>query len=121
MQELRWGECAIIFSYGVGRSLGLPHRIATLVACGNSICGNAATAAVSTVTGAEEISSSIPFTAVLGVVVVLILPPLARMWHLSGLQYGSNYHAMPQGATGRGAAWFDRCANGNAGKSWWAY
>ncbi|MBV8457720.1 MAG: putative sulfate exporter family transporter [Acetobacteraceae bacterium] len=93
---------AISVGYGVGRSLGLPHRMATLVACGNSICGNSAIAAVSTIIGAdgEEISSSIAFTAVLGVVVVLILPPLARMWHLSGLQYGVlsglTVYAVPQ-------------------------
>ena len=37
---------AILASYGIGRALGLPHRMALLVACGNSICGNSAIAAV---------------------------------------------------------------------------
>src|SRR5450631_1762298 len=31
---------AIFASYLVGRTLGLPQRMAILIACGNSICGN---------------------------------------------------------------------------------
>ena len=44
-----------------------------LVACGNSICGNSAIAAVAPIIGAkpDDVASSIAFTAVLGVVVVL--------------------------------------------------
>jgi uncharacterized integral membrane protein (TIGR00698 family) len=93
---------AIMASYGVGRWLGLPPRMATLVACGNSICGNSAIAAVSPVIGAdgEDVSASIAFTAVLGVVVVLCLPLLAGVWHLSRLQYGVlaglTVYAVPQ-------------------------
>src|SRR3712207_1700413 len=37
---------AIVASYGVGRAVGLPRRMAALVACGNAICGNSAIAAV---------------------------------------------------------------------------
>ena len=37
---------AITASYGMSRLLGLPHRMATLVACGNSICCNSAIADV---------------------------------------------------------------------------
>ena len=58
---------AIAASYGIGRLLGLSHRLATLVACGNSICGNSAIAAVAPVIGATsaDIACSIAFTAVL--------------------------------------------------------
>jgi len=93
---------AIAASYGVGRLLGLPHRMAMLVACGNSICGNSAIAAVAPVIGAsgEDVASSIAFTAVLGVLVVLGLPLLAPLLHLSGLQYGVlaglTVYAVPQ-------------------------
>jgi uncharacterized integral membrane protein (TIGR00698 family) len=93
---------AIGASYGIGRALGLPHRMATLVACGNSICGNSAIAAVAPVIGAdgEDISASIAFTAVLGVVVVLGLPLLPALWHITGLQYGVlaglTVYAVPQ-------------------------
>jgi uncharacterized membrane protein YadS len=40
---------AILLSYGIGRALRLPRRMAVLVACGNSICGNSAIAAVAPV------------------------------------------------------------------------
>ncbi len=89
-------------SYGMGRLLGLPHRIATLIACGNSICGNSAIAAVAPVIGADgqDVAAAIAFTAVLGVGVVLALPPSAGLLHLSGLQYGAfaglTVYAVPQ-------------------------
>src|SRR6266567_5759602 len=77
-------------SFGISRSLGLPVRLSILVACGNSICGNSAIAAVAPVIGAstDDVASSISFTAVLGVVVVLGLPLLIPLLHLSGAQYG---------------------------------
>jgi uncharacterized integral membrane protein (TIGR00698 family) len=93
---------AIAASYGIGRALGLSHRLATLVACGNSICGNSAIAAVAPVIGAtgSEIASSIAFTAVLGVVVVLLLPVAVPLLHLTLGQYGVlaglTVYAVPQ-------------------------
>ncbi len=89
-------------SYGLGRALGLPHKLAVLVACGNSICGNAAIAAVAPVIEAEpeHIASSIAFTAILGVCVVLGLPLLIRPLGLSFYQYGVlaglTVYAVPQ-------------------------
>jgi uncharacterized integral membrane protein (TIGR00698 family) len=76
--------------------------MATLIACGNSICGNSAIAAVAPVIGAngEDIAASIAFTAVLGVIVVLTLPLTVPLLHLSGLQYGAlaglTVYAVPQ-------------------------
>jgi uncharacterized integral membrane protein (TIGR00698 family) len=93
---------AIGASYGIGKLLGLPRRMATLVACGNSICGNSAIAAVAPVIGADgdDIAASIAFTAVLGVIVVLGLPFLPMLVHLSPLQYGVlaglTVYAVPQ-------------------------
>jgi uncharacterized integral membrane protein (TIGR00698 family) len=89
-------------SYVVGRGFRLPHRLAILVACGNSICGNSAIAAVAPIIGADqdEITSSIAFTAVLGIVVVLLLPPLAELLKLtpreSGVFAGLTVYAVPQ-------------------------
>ena len=76
---------AITASYGIGRALGLEHKLATLVACGNSICGNSAIVAAAPVIGATagDVAASIAFTAVLGVVVVLLLPLLVPLLHLS--------------------------------------
>lgn len=93
---------ALTASYWVGRLLGLPHRMALLVACGNSICGNSAIAAVAPVIGAdgEDIAASIAFTAVLGVIVVLLLPLAAPLLHFNALQYGVlaglTVYAVPQ-------------------------
>jgi uncharacterized integral membrane protein (TIGR00698 family) len=93
---------AIGVSYSLGRALGLPPRMATLVACGNSICGNSAIAAVAPVIGADsdDVATAIAFTAVLGVAAVLGLPLLAGALHMSGLQYGVlaglTVYAVPQ-------------------------
>ena len=89
-------------SYGISRLLGLPKKISILIACGNSICGNSAIAAVAPVIGADgdDIASSIAFTAILGVVVVLGLPLLIPLIHLSAHQYGIlaglTVYAVPQ-------------------------
>jgi uncharacterized integral membrane protein (TIGR00698 family) len=77
-------------SYAIGRALKLPHTLAVLVACGNSICGNSAIAAVAPVIGArrDHVAAAIGFTAVLGVIVVVGLPLLMRPLGLSDYQYG---------------------------------
>jgi uncharacterized integral membrane protein (TIGR00698 family) len=93
---------AIAASYAIGRALRLPHRMALLVACGNSICGNSAIAAVAPVIGAcgTDVAAAIGFTAVFGVVVVLSLPLAIPLLHLSFLQYGTlaglTVYAVPQ-------------------------
>src|SRR6185437_14376697 len=89
-------------SYSIGRMMGLPHKLAVLVACGNSICGNSAIAAIAPVIGAkkEHVVSSIAFTAILGVVVVLGLPLLIHPLGLNNYQYGVlaglTVYAVPQ-------------------------
>lgn len=89
-------------SYGIGRALGLPHRLAVLVATGNSICGNAAIAAVAPVIHAERehVASAIAFTAILGVIVVLGLPflmhPLGLSFYQYGVLAGLTVYAVPQ-------------------------
>jgi uncharacterized integral membrane protein (TIGR00698 family) len=93
---------SILVSFGICRALKLSPRLALLVACGNSICGNSAIAAVAPVIGAsaDDIASSIAFTAVLGVIVVLLLPLLVPLLALSVNQYGVlaglTVYAVPQ-------------------------
>ena len=93
---------ALGVSFVICRALGLPLRMAILIACGNSICGNSAIAAVAPVIGADgdDIAASISFTAVLGVVVVLTLPLLVPVLQLSLTQYGVlaglTVYAVPQ-------------------------
>ena len=93
---------ALAVGYLLGRTLGLRTRLAMLVAVGNAICGNSAIAAVAPVIGAEpdDVASSIAFTAVLGVFVVLTLPNLMGPLGLSDYQYGVvaglTVYAVPQ-------------------------
>ena len=93
---------ALGISFVIGRVVGLPLRMAILIACGNSICGNSAIAAVAPVIGADsdDIAASISFTAVLGVIVVLTLPLLVPVLQLSLTQYGVlaglTVYAVPQ-------------------------
>ena len=92
----------ILSSSLIGRLLGLNPRLAILVACGNSICGNSAIAAVAPVIGAEsdDVASSIALTAVVGVIVVLLLPLMIPLVNLSFYQYGvlagMTVYAVPQ-------------------------
>jgi len=93
---------AIATSYAICRLLGLPLRMSILVACGNSICGNSAIAAVAPIIDADgdDVASSIAFTAVLGVIVVLGLPFLVPLLKMSLTQYGVlaglTVYAVPQ-------------------------
>lgn len=93
---------ALAFGYTMGRVFGLAPKLAILVACGNAICGNSAIAAVAPVIGAnaDDVASSIAFTAVLGVVMVLGLPLLITPLTLSHYQYGviagMSVYAVPQ-------------------------
>jgi uncharacterized integral membrane protein (TIGR00698 family) len=92
----------LIASYAIGRGLGLSRSVALLVACGNSICGNSAIAATAPVirADAEDVASSIAFTAVLGMVTVLALPVLVPLLGLSatgyGVMAGMTVYAVPQ-------------------------
>jgi uncharacterized integral membrane protein (TIGR00698 family) len=105
--HLLFGIVAVVFvaigvSYGLGRLFGLPPKMAMLIACGNSICGNSAIAAVAPVIGArsDDVAASIAFTAVLGVAVVLGLPPLAMALGMTsktfGILAGLTVYAVPQ-------------------------
>ncbi|PZM14071.1 YeiH family protein [Rhizobium tubonense] len=93
---------SIVASYGIGRALGLSSKLAALIACGNSICGNSAIVAVAPVieAGSEEIAAALAFTAVLGVAAVFILPALYFHAGMSMSQYGVfaglTVYAVPQ-------------------------
>jgi uncharacterized integral membrane protein (TIGR00698 family) len=101
------GIVAVVFvslflSYGFGRALGLPRRMAILIACGNSICGNSAIAAVAPIIDAhaDDVAGAIAFTAVLGVAVVLGLPVIAVLLRMTptgfGVLAGLTVYAVPQ-------------------------
>jgi uncharacterized integral membrane protein (TIGR00698 family) len=93
---------SILASYGLGRAAGLSHRLSTLIACGNAICGNSAIAAVAPVIAADgdDVIAAIGFTAILGVGVVLGLPLLDVVLGLPprsfGVLAGLTVYAVPQ-------------------------
>jgi len=93
---------SIATSFSIARLLGLSHKLAFLIAFGNSICGNSAIAASAPVieASAEDVAASIAFTAVLGVVAVLAMPLMSIVVHLSAVQYGVfaglTVYAVPQ-------------------------
>lgn len=93
---------AIVLSYSLGRGFGLPRKMALLIACGNSICGNSAIAAVAPVIDADgkDVAAAISFTAVLGVLVVLALPLTVPLLSFSPIQFGVfaglTVYAVPQ-------------------------
>lgn len=92
----------LLFGTFIGQQFGLPRTHALLVAVGNAICGNSAISAAAPVVGArrDEVASAIAFTAVLGVCVILGLPSLIPLLHLSDQQYGIvaglTVYAVPQ-------------------------
>lgn len=93
---------ALVAGTLIGRALGLAPRHALLVAAGNAICGNSAIAALAPVIGArrEQVASSIAFTALLGVLVILSLPLLVPLLGLTHYEYGvvagMSVYAVPQ-------------------------
>lgn len=93
---------AIAASFVIGCAVGLPRKMAMLVACGNAICGNSAIAAVAPVIDADsdDVATAIAFTAVLGIAVVIAMPLLADHFHLSaaagGILAGLTVYAVPQ-------------------------
>ncbi|MGH6861078.1 MAG: YeiH family protein [Phyllobacterium sp.] len=93
---------SIAASYALGRLLGLPPKLATLIACGNSICGNSAIVAVAPVIEADrkEIAAALAFTAVLGIAAVFVLPLFYVHFAMSvphyGVLAGLTVYAVPQ-------------------------
>jgi uncharacterized integral membrane protein (TIGR00698 family) len=93
---------ALALGIMIGRAIGLPRKLATLIAAGNAICGNSAIVAVASAMGAEreDVAASIALTAVIGVVMVITLPLLVHPLNLSEYQYGVltglTVYAVPQ-------------------------
>lgn len=93
---------ALLGGIAIGRALGLSPSLSVLIAAGNAICGNSAIAAVAPSIGArrEDTASAVAFTALLGMVAVLVLPLLREPLGLSqqqfGLLAGSTVYAVPQ-------------------------
>lgn len=92
----------ILAGIAIGRALKLPTKMAILIACGNAICGNSAIAAIAPVIDADsdDVATSVAFTAVLGIIVVVALPIIAHGLGLTaeggGMLAGLTVYAVPQ-------------------------
>ena len=93
---------ALLAGRTLGRLLGLNPTLALLVAVGNAICGNSAIVAVAPVLRADkrDVALAVALTAVVGVGLVLGLPALVPLLHLTQYQYGAlvgtTVYAVPQ-------------------------
>jgi uncharacterized integral membrane protein (TIGR00698 family) len=104
---------AILFVTYLGRRIGLPDRLGTLIAVGTSICGNTAIVAVSPTIGAkeEETSYAVACITVFGLFAMLAYPFVAH-WLFggdafkAGLFLGSSVHDTSQVA-GAGMVYSD--------------
>lgn len=80
----------LIIAFGVGRLMGVPWRLASLIGAGTSICGASAIAAVSPVVRAEEDETAYSISTVFlfNILAVLIFPVLGHLLDLTDQQFG---------------------------------
>ena len=92
----------ILGTLALGRWLGVPRPLTLLVACGFSICGAAAVAAVggSTDSDEEDVASAIGLVVLFGTLMIFLLPaalaPLGMSDHMRGLIAGGSIHEVAQ-------------------------
>jgi len=84
----------LVFSFTVirfvGVRLGVPPRLAELIAAGTSICGASAVAATNTVTDApdEDVAYAIAMVTLFGTAAMLLLPVADHLLHMDARHYG---------------------------------
>lgn len=92
----------MVASWLIGRAMGLSHSASLLIGAGTAICGNSAIVAVAPLVDADDddLGWSVGTVNALGLVAMLVLPPLGAMLHLSGQAFGiwagTSIHAVPQ-------------------------
>lgn len=81
---------AFVTAHGVGRVLGLPARLSTLLAVGACICGNTAIAATAPAIRAkdDEVAFAIAVNTLLGTALMLGLPLIGRALGLDDPSFG---------------------------------
>lgn len=83
-------SAAFITAYGVGKLLGIPYKLKTLIGVGTAICGGSAIAAISPIIEADEmeISYSISTIFLFNIIAVLIFPALGHLLGFSDKAFG---------------------------------
>jgi uncharacterized integral membrane protein (TIGR00698 family) len=82
---------AITITYFIGKKLGLPDKLATLIGIGTAICGSTAIVAASPAIDArdEEVTFSVATITIFGVLAIFLYPLLGKMMALTELQFGT--------------------------------
>jgi uncharacterized integral membrane protein (TIGR00698 family) len=83
-------SAAFITAYGVGKLLGIPYKLKTLIGVGTAICGGSAIAAIAPIIEADDmdIAYSISTIFLFNIIAVLIFPPLGHLLGFSDKAFG---------------------------------
>lgn len=83
-------SAAFITAFGVGKLMGIPIKLTSLIGMGTAICGGSAIAAISPIIEAEDkdIAYSISTVFMFNVIAVLIFPPLGHLLGFSDRAFG---------------------------------
>lgn len=81
---------SLLISYVLCKAMKIPHKIATLVGVGSSICGGSAIAAAAPVIEADdvEIAQAISVIFIFNIIAALIFPAMGAFLHLSNEGFG---------------------------------
>ncbi|MDK2933836.1 MAG: hypothetical protein PWP27_1646 [Clostridiales bacterium] len=83
-------SAAFVSAYGLGRLMGIPIKLTSLIGMGTAICGGSAIAAISPIIEADEmeVAYSISTIFLFNVIAVLIFPPLGHLLGFSDQAFG---------------------------------
>ncbi|MEM1202693.1 MAG: putative sulfate exporter family transporter [Acidobacteriota bacterium] len=82
---------ALLVAHGLGRVLGVPPRLASLIGVGTSVCGNSAISATAPVIGArdDEVSFAVATNTLLGTLAVFLYPLIGAALGFGDAAYGT--------------------------------
>lgn len=81
---------SFLTAYAVGKILGVPNKLKSLIGVGTAICGGSAIAAISPIIEADEseIAYSVSTIFLFNIIAVLIFPPLGHLLGFSDKAFG---------------------------------
>lgn len=94
--------CTLLFSFLLGKKMGLDRNLSLLIGAGSSVCGASAVAAVAPVIHAEEKDTtfSIATVTIFGTISMFLYPILYKVFHMPNLLYavwtGTSIHEVAQ-------------------------
>ena len=82
---------ALCLTHFLGKIIGLPPKVSTLIGIGTAVCGNTAISATAPAIGAsdDEMSFAIATNTVFGTLAIILYPLIAQYFHLSNDFFGA--------------------------------